>query len=532
MSTALQSAGSALIKNVIKNLTTNKFMAVIVGMLVTCIVQSSSVTTVMVVGFVNAGLMGLTQAIGVIFGANIGTTITGWIISIKIGKYGLLLIGAGAIPALFAKNSNWKNFGQIMFGVGMIFFGLENMSSAFKPLRTNTEFLSFISTFSDNNLPSYAMSALVGCLLTTIVQSSSAMLGITMTLATTGIIDFQTSVALVMGENIGTTITALLASVGANTNGKRAARAHAIFNLLGVVVMLIFLPVYLELIEWLIPGDANLIGPEGNRDNIAAHIAAGHTVFNVSATILFLPFLNKLARLVIWLTPEPKNKEVHHLIMLGNPQDTIPTTAIVQAMAEISKFQIILERMFETTKEYILLDKEDSKTLAKINNFENITDNIEKEITIYLCQVMEKPLEAHQTHKVQSIIRISDEFESIADYLANLAHYKSRFMTEAGPLKGQGREDFLNLVDNVWEFVHLCCNGIESPESFDETIMIRKSDELITLSNSLRERHLGRIKDGEYKPLTGMTYSDMVVALRKIRSHAFNVGQATKGLKD
>ena len=234
MSDALQQAAGDVITRVINSLTSNRILAVTVGVIVTMIVQSSSVTTVMVVGFVNAGLMQLTQAIGVILGSNIGTTITGWIISIKVGKYGLLFIGLGIFPSLFSKNNKIQNIGRVVFGVGMIFFGLQLMSGAFKPLRTNEEFLNMISYFSGNHYGSYLASILVGCLLTVIVQSSSAMLGITIALSVSGVISFSTAVALVLGENVGTTITALLASVGTSTNAKRAARAHALFNLFGV----------------------------------------------------------------------------------------------------------------------------------------------------------------------------------------------------------------------------------------------------------------------------------------------------------
>src|SRR5690606_40476818 len=189
---ALQNAASDVIKNVINTITKHRVYSIMVGVVVTMIVQSSSISTVMVVGFVNAGLMNLTQAIGIIFGANIGTTITGWIISIKIGKYGLLLVGAGVFPMLFSRAGKWKAVGQVLFGVGLVFFGLDIMSDAFKPLRTMPEFLDAISFFSGQNYGSYIASVLMGCLLTVVVQSSSAMLGITMALATTGIIEFHT----------------------------------------------------------------------------------------------------------------------------------------------------------------------------------------------------------------------------------------------------------------------------------------------------------------------------------------------------
>src|SRR5690606_705267 len=275
---ALQNAASDVIKNVINTITKHRVYSVIVGIVVTVIVQSSSISTVMVVGMVNAGLMNLTQAIGIIFGANIGTTITGWIISIKIGKYGLLLVGMGIFPMLFARASRFKSIGQVLFGVGLVFFGLDIMTDALKPLRSIPEFLNAISFFSGQNYGAYVASIFMGCILTILVQSSSAMLGITMAMATTGIIEFHTAAALVLGENVGTTITALLASVGGNVNSKRAARAHAIFNILGVLVVFGIFPWFVELVDAMVAGDPNLVAANGEKPNIALHIATGHTL--------------------------------------------------------------------------------------------------------------------------------------------------------------------------------------------------------------------------------------------------------------
>ncbi len=529
MSDSLQSMAGDVIKKVINSLTTNRLMAVVIGMVVTMIVQSSSVTTVMVVGFVNASLMSLTQAIGVIFGSNIGTTITGWIISIKIGKYGLLLVAIGIFPMMFANNAKLKNIGRVFFGVGLIFFGLDTMSNAFKPLRSNQEFLQMISYFSDNNYPSFIASTLIGCLLTFIVQSSSAMLGITIALASTSIISFHTAVALVLGENIGTTITALLASVGANSNAKRAAKAHALFNLFGVLLIYTVLPYYIDFIDWLIPGDPNLIDASGERPLIAKHIAAFHSIFNITATICFVPFINQFAKIVIKLTPETKDSEHPHLIMLGSPSDVMATTAIVQVNTEMKKFKDILDRMYKVTKSYVSNEAHSSKELAKINDYENITDNIQKEVTVFLCKVMEKRLTSIQTIEVQTQIRIADEFESIADYLCNVANYCHRMEKKFDGTEEQ--KEFLEYLNEVWAFFDHCSGYFDGKASFDITQCERESEKLRILANDIRDRHLERIKTGEHEALSVLTYSDMVVALRKIRAHALNVAQATDALR-
>lgn len=521
MSDGLQAVAGDVIRKIINSLTSNRIMAVGIGLLVTCIIQSSSVTTVMTVGFVNAGLMNLTQAIGVIFGANIGTTITGWIISINVDKYGLLLVGLGFIPGLFSKTEKWQHLGKAVLGVGLVFVGLQTMSQAFTPLRSNQAFLDSISYFSGEHYGAYIASIMMGCLLTMVVQSSSAMLGITMALASSGVIPYHTAVALVLGENIGTTITAILASVGATVAAKRAARAHACFNLFGVLVMLTILPYYFDLVNSLIPHDARYIAPDGTAPYVAQHIALAHTLFNLSATILFLPFINQLAAFVTKITPDnAEKKEVPHLLMLGDPSNMLPAASMAQAESELRKMKDIVERMYKLNREYWYADEYDPKMLAKIIDYERITDNIHKEITVFLCYVMEKPMSHHQSEQVQAMIKITDELESVADYIERLANYRERFKNDE-KLAGESRTEFFQFLDEVWNFFEMVSVGLINDEALDMQSIETKSHELQLWADSMREKHLDRISKGTYLPVTALTYSDMVVALRKIRAHSF-----------
>jgi phosphate:Na+ symporter len=520
MSDGLQAVAGDVIRKIINSITSNRFMAVGVGLLVTCIIQSSSVTTVMVVGFVNAGLMNLTQAIGVIFGANIGTTITGWIISLNVDKYGLLFVGLGFVPALFSKSERWQHLGRALLGVGLVFIGLQTMSGAFAPLRENQAFLDSIAYFSGDNYGAYIASILMGCLLTMIVQSSSAMLGITMALATSGIIPYHTAVSLVLGENIGTTITAILASIGANVNAKRAARAHACFNVFGVLLMLTWLPYYFELVNSLIPQDARFVASDGTHPYVAQHIALAHTLFNVTATLLFLPFINQLAALVTKITPDRSEKEVPHLLVLGDPENMLPAASMAQAESELKKMKDIVERMYKLNREYWQAEAYDPKMLAKIIDYERITDNIHKEITVFLCYVMEKPMSHHQSEQVQAMIKIADELESVADYIERLASYRERFKATE-KLEGESRAEFFQFLDDVWNFFELVGQGLENGEALDMSGIEAKSHELQLWADSMREKHLDRISKGTYLPVTALTYSDMVVALRKIRAHSY-----------
>jgi phosphate:Na+ symporter len=530
MSDGMQAMTGDMIRKIINSITSNRIMAVGVGLGVTMLVQSSSITTVMTVGMVNAGLMTLKQAIGVVFGANIGTTITGWIISVKVDKYGLLLVGLGFIPGLFAKSNTIQHLGKAVLGIGLVFIGLKTMSDAFVPLRESPAFLESIAYFAGNNYQSYIASILMGCALTMVVQSSSAMLGITMALATTGVINYHTAVALVLGENIGTTITAILASIGGNVNAKRTARAHATFNIVGVFIMLLILPFYFDFIDSIVAGDPNLKAADGTQPNINSHIAMAHTMFNVSATLFFLPFLNTLAAFVTKITPDKNaEKEAPHLLMLGNPADLLPATSLVQAENEVKKMSDIVSRMYKLVREYWEDSEEDPKKLAKILDYERITDNIHKEVTVFLCYVMERPLSHHQSTQTQALINASDELESVADYLERLTVYRSRFRG-GDSLEGESRKEFFDFMDEVQRFYQLTIAGLHKASDYEREKIISKSDELQIWADSIRDKHLDRISKGAYKPVTALTFSDMVVALRKIRTHAFRMSQSVADL--
>ncbi|MCA9234294.1 MAG: Na/Pi cotransporter family protein, partial [Planctomycetales bacterium] len=312
MSDGMQAVAGASMRRMIGAVTNNRYMAALVGTLVTCIVQSSSITTVMVVGFVNSGVMSLAQAVGVIMGANIGTTITGWILVLKIGKYGLPLLGSSAMLYLFSKHERRRYWALALMGVGMVFFGLEVMKDACAIIKDTPEFETWFQRFQADSYFGVLRCAFVGCLLTTLVQSSSATLGITISLASQGVINFPTAAALVLGENIGTTITALLASFGAATNARRAAYFHVIFNMIGVAwITAIFFP-YIEFIQWLIDADVTkevLIGGSATYPGTTAAIAATHTVFNVANTLLFLPLAPMIVRGLERFVPQKEFKE-------------------------------------------------------------------------------------------------------------------------------------------------------------------------------------------------------------------------------
>ena len=347
MSQGLQSIAGASLRRLIGAVTNNRILATFVGFLVTVLVQSSSVTTVMTVGFVNGGLMSLTQAIGVIMGANIGTTSTGLILVLKIGKYGLPILGVSSLVYLFSKNEKLRYTALATMGVGMVFFGLELMKDACEFLEDVPEFRLWFQHFEANSFIGLYQCMFIGCILTMLVQSSSATLAITLSAASAGLIPFETAAALVLGENIGTTVTALLASIGTTTNARRAAYFHFLFNIGGVLWVSTIFFWYVKFIPWLIDVDVTevvMVGDTPTYPSTALAIAATHSVFNIVNTLVFLPFAGKIATLLTRVVKD-KPQEIAHLKSLDIRILETPALAINQSRAEVIKMGVICDEM-------------------------------------------------------------------------------------------------------------------------------------------------------------------------------------------
>lgn len=540
LSESLQSLASDYIRKVIGWLTDNRLLAVSVGTLVTLIVQSSTITTVMVVGFVNAGLMSLVQAIGVIFGANIGTTITGWIVALKIGKYGLVFLAAGLVPFFFSKNIKWKSIGKISIALGFIFLGLDYMSGGFKPLTKESEFAKTLTWFAADNLTSVLACVAVGCLLTFIVQSSSAMLAITIALATTAsegnppVIGLATAVALVLGENIGTTITAQLASIGGNVHAKRAAMSHTLFNVVGVIVIVLLFRPFMHVVE-------DLIGPKfdamsswfqlapGQEDYavIGFQIAAAHSLFNVTNVVLFTPFIPALARLTERMLPDAGKASKSRLKLLGDVSQISPELALEQAEQEVELACSVTTKLFDQTITYLTSDVANVSLKGDIDHAENVTDNIQKEVTIYLTTVLQMPLNPDQASRAYSLIRMADEIESVADYCQSLANYRARLAERQESFTDEAKADLASLLAETRAlFVEAAGRIGGDADKIEIDDLIERAERQRKHADAIREGHLERVKSGNCDALAGLTFSDMVVALRRIKNHTINMVEA------
>ncbi len=531
LSESLQSSGKEAIKSILASFTRNRIFAVLAGIGITVFVQSSTISTVMTVSLVNAGLMELRQAIGVILGANIGTTVTGWIISIKIGQYGLLLIGLGMFPMLVAERAWLNTLGKTLVALGLIFTGLNFMSGAFVPLRTDENFISYLHLFDARSLTSLLACVVLACLLTVLIQSSSAMLGITITLAATGVIDFHTAVALIIGENIGTTITAQIAAIGANTSAVRTARAHAIFNMAGAALIIAIFPWYVEFVDWLVAGEANLQDEDGMRPNIGWHIAVAHTMFNVVNVLVWIPLIGSLTKFVVWLVPQKGEKEIHKLRYLGTRSTMAPEVALQQADLEMDNMVGITREMFEVTKEYVNQPKHEKKMFARINHLEDITDNIEEEMIKFITTISTGSLSRTQSARAYGLVRMADEIESIADSLQSFAIYRGRLYKRKEDISEEAWQDIMEFFDRVaayFERLTIARNrGAGIPEV---KRAIREVEELTRVADRMRDRHLERIQSGSCQSVTAQTYSDMFVSLRHIKNHSVNYIEAWSGL--
>lgn len=528
LSDSLQMLSGGMIRKAIAAVTTNRFLAVLVGLFITTFVQSSSITTVMVVGLTNAGLMQLTQAIGVILGANIGTTITGWILAVKVGKYGLLLIALGVFPMLFSKNDRVSAVSKIFVALGMIFFGLEIMSDAFKPLRSDESFMNLMLTLDAQTLLSILGCVAIGCMMTMIIQSSSAMLGITIALATTGAIPLYTAVALVMGENIGTTITAQFAAIGGSTASRRAAMAHSVFNVLGVVIIVSIFSPYVSMIEAFVPGVSDFVGGDGNRPYIAAHIAMAHTFFNVTATLVMLPFLTPLAKLVTRIVPEKEGAEKGSFKYIGAPGTMPVAMGITLVFEELKRMQKRVNKTLRHAGSYLQRDlKGRDRFYRKVKSLEEETDLIQHEITSFTVTLMQAGRASkEQSDRAYSFVRAADELESIADYAASLCSYMKRLDKHELDYSPDAWKDLLGFHHEVFGFFNRVCKAFNNEDSNSTRKIYDEANRLNDLADKIRKAHLDRMKAGRCGALSALTFSDMAVALRRIKNHTVNLHEA------
>lgn len=536
MSDGLQKIAGDRLRKVLEALTNNRLMGMLVGVIVTSIVQSSSAVTVMTVGFVNAGLMSLVQAIGVVIGANIGTTVTAQIIAFKITDYALPAIGLGTALRLFSKKQKWQYIGEVILGFGILFYGLHIMKDSFSPLKTSEALKSAFTVFSTSPF----LCIMAGAVLTLIVQSSSATIGITMALATSGLLSFQGSVALVLGENIGTTSTAMISSIGTNVSARRTATSHLLFNVIGVTYIFFLLPIFTQFINFITPGEADLVVQTarearefgcsiGDKPYIARHIANAHTVFNVVNCMLFIPFVGVLARVSTRLIPGKAGDVEFRLIYLDNRVLNTPSIAIAQARDETHRMAEITYTMFDDTMS--ILFENDMKKAESVLRREDMVDILQKEIIQFVSRLSQQPITPEISQQITSIIHMANNLERIADHSENLVGFFKRKSEGNFSFSPAAMDDIKTISEELKKFLGFVIEGMKNrdkeilPKAYDFESRIDK------MEDAMRDAHISRLNSGDCGVEPGLIFADMLTNFEKIGDHSYNIAEAVVGRK-
>jgi phosphate:Na+ symporter len=524
-------------RQILAMVSNNRFVGCGVGAIVTSVIQSSSAATVMLVSFVDAGLMTLTQAIGVILGANVGTTITAQLIAFNITEYALPAIAAGVILKFFLGRRKWIYVGDVLLGFGLVFFGLATMKAGFAPLKDSPAFISFFTRFNADNLSGIFLCVLAGSILTMILQSSSATVGITMALAIEGLLGFEASVALILGENIGTTITAQLASMGTNVNARRTANAHTLFNVIGVLLIILFFPLFLQVVEWLTSSFLGIGPPDlvvgGEKPNIARYIANSHTMFNLVSAVFFLLILPYLVKAAIWLTPHKKEEEeldeLRHIKYLDTKFVDMPSAAIGQARAEIVRMgeavQVMYDDVIKSFKERKL------KELSKWRKREDDLDNLLREITQFLVHVVQKRISPEESKEITSLMRMANNLERIGDAIENIAQLSEELIEENLYFSEGAVRDHGLISTEVRRFLDVVVEGIRTEDKEIMALAQKLEDNIDRMREEMKSNHIMRLQSAACAVDPGLLFIDTLTAFEKIGDFCYNIAQAIAGLK-
>ena len=537
MSEGLQKVAGDRLRSILTAMTTNRVTGVLTGVLITALIQSSSATTVMVVSFVNAGLLTLAESISVIMGANIGTTVTAWIISIfgfkvDMAAFALPLL-AIALPLIFSGKSNRKSVGEFIFGFSFLFMGLSYLKANAPDLNANPEMLAFVQNYTDMGFFSILLFLFIGTILTMIVQASAATMAITLIMCANGWISLELGAALVLGENIGTTITANLAALTANTQAKRAALAHFVFNVFGVIWVLIIFHPFMQLVNWVVDTFFQTSNPEVA---ISYKLSAFHSIFNIYNVCILIWGVKLIERTVCALIHPKEEDEEPRLRFITGGMLSTAELSILQARKEIHLFAERTHRMFGMVQDLLHTEKDDdfNKLFSRIEKYENISDNMELEIANYLNQVSEGRLSSESKLQIRAMLREVTEIESIGDSCYNLARTINR--------KRQTNQDF---TEKQYEHIHFMMKltndalaqmivVVEKPEH--QSIDINKSfnieNEINNYRNQLKNQNILDVNNKEYDYQMGVYYMDIIAECEKLGDYIVNVVEASSDVKE
>jgi len=538
MSEGLQKVAGNRLRATLQKLTSNRISGVFTGFFITAAIQSSSASTVMLISFVNAGLITFTQSLGVIMGANIGTTVTGWLVALIGLKININLF---ALPAItigffmrFLNKQRAADWGEVLLGFGLLFLGLTLMRDAVGDFKDAPEILRLMGSFRATDIPSTLLVIAVGTFVTMIIQSSSATMAITLTLASQNIIDFQTCAALILGENIGTTITANLAAIGASTAARRAARAHIVFNVLGVVWMMFIFQQFLALVNMLVPGDVYSTVPGEVGRILPDHLAAFHTLFNVINTLIFLPLAGVLAWAATLLTARPRGQDEEHLTYLSSALVNTPPLAIEETRRELARMSATVLTMLDQAME--LFNKNDKTqqdfyaATQNISSLETLTDNLEREISAFMVRVIRHSSSSDLSEEISEILDIVSNLERIGDHCELLMKLQNRLNTQHLAFTDSARNDINGIAAKAREMLVLINDNIMN----HKTNIMTSAQGLETIINQMRSdlrlSHINRLNEGTCWIEQGLVFLDMLSSFEKIGDHAYNIAEAITGI--
>jgi phosphate:Na+ symporter len=520
-SDGIQKSAGDNFQRIMNFMTGNRFLAVITGFIITVLVQSSSASTVMIVTFVNAGILDLIQAIGCIMGANIGTTVTGWIISLvgikfSVKAFAVPIIGIGFFMSLMKKKKSVQGWGEALMGFGLIFLGLELLSNSMPKPSQNA--LDFLARFSNLGILTTLICVVVGAIFTALINASSAALAIIITLAMTGVLSFEMSAALLLGANIGTCTDAILVSFGTNIAAKRAAWAHVLFNVFGTIWAVVFFKFFISLVDMMVPG--------APQQNIALHIAMMHTVFNTLNTIILLPFIKQYAAVVSWIIKAPKGTEdkPYHLSYVSMGLREIPELNIIQARGEISKMTKLSREMFERFR--IALKDKPADLAVELEDFkkmENYADEMKEELSQFLVACSYEAVSEKTKANITVMIKTVDDLENITDICYHLMLLLERAETKKHvfePKEIENLKPYTLLVDNSLEFIETHINEAATEEEVEKARQLEIT--IDEFKSDLKKIARKRLESGG-DVRTELLYIDIVRNIEKVADYAFSV---------
>ena len=508
MSEALHKACGERMRRILHNLTGSPIRGVLVGTGATVLIQSSSATTVMVVGFVNAGLMSIVQALGVIFGANIGTTITAQLIAFRLTDYALPFIGLGMLTMLLAKKKTHKYIGEFLLGFGILFLGLNILTNVVKPLGQYPWFNNLFVTFSKNPI----LGILTGAVVTAILQSSSVTTGMVLGLAMANLINLKAALPLILGCNIGTCVTALLASVGTNVSARRAAVAHIMFNIIGTVIFLPFLVPFQNLVSH-------------TSSELPRQIANAHTFFNVINTLIFIPFIRPYANLLTKIVKGKEEEEIEYLPKyLEHHLLNTPPIALEAAVKETIRTLGLTQRMVGLAMESFF--KNDAKSLEKVTRGEEAVDSLREAITNYLVELMQRELSLEDSRKIPPLIHAINDVERIGDHAENLRDLAQQKIDNRMPFSDTAIEELKKMYEDINRMINCSVNALKLNNVDEAKLVLEQECQINTLRDRLKDNHVKRLEKGECKVLSGVVFLDIISNFEKKEDHLNNVAQA------